>query len=57
MSAMNELYDLLSKLGLSEHAITELLARFLREEAFDYVETMNELGIDIDDILDKQYEA
>ena len=50
MSVMNELYDLLSKLGLNELTITELLARFLREEAFEYVEVMRQEGYGADDM-------
>ena len=53
MSAMNELYDLLSRLGLSELVITELLARFLREEAFDYVEVMRQEGYSAEDMVEE----
>lgn len=42
-TALIEINDLLLSTGMSQTEIDHLMARFLEEEAFDYVDTMNEM--------------
>ena len=39
-SALEELSDKLSLIGMSDQEINMLLGRFLQEEAYDYIECM-----------------
>ena len=42
-TALLEINDLLLSTGMSQTEIDHLMAKFLEEEAFDYVDTMNEM--------------
>lgn len=42
-TALLEINDILLSTGMSQTEIDHLMAKFLEEEAFDYVDTMNEM--------------
>ena len=48
--AFNKLFEILLEKGLDEKEVTELLARFLEQEAPYYIEWMQYNGISIDDL-------
>ena len=48
--AFNKLFEILLEKGLDEKEVTELLARFLEQEAPYYIEWMQSNGISIDDL-------
>lgn len=50
MTAMEKLTQLLLDYGISEVDINHLLAQFLQEEVYDYIEYMALCGISVDDI-------
>jgi hypothetical protein len=49
MSALNEIHSKLLETGLNEFEADGLLARFLEEEAYDYVECMSIIRMRLED--------
>ena len=54
--AFNKLFEILLEKGLDEKEVTELLARFLEQEAPYYIEWMQSNGFTIEDLKQTNHE-